>query len=311
MKKYPLCILLLVSTIILTVIGTAGKNNVYKHYKYDGKTTPVLALALEGLHKGVTPIDVYTHYANAQAENDVAENTQDADMTDETAGELETEEMLTEEMAEDSLNKEEAKKTYEFTAVTEDYFDDALFIGDSRTVGLWEYGGIEERADFYAQTSLTIYNILTKPFIELEGEEEKLTVEQALTKKQFGKIYLMVGINELGTGDVDYFMDEYRKVIGRIRQLQPDAVLFIEGIMRVADKKDKEDAIFNNTNINARNEAIAKLANNETIFYIDVNDVVCDENGALIETYTTDSVHLKAAYYKIWKQFLMENGIEK
>ena len=37
----------------------------------------------------------------------------------------------------------------QFERVEEDYFDDALFIGDSRTQGMLEYGGLEDRADFY------------------------------------------------------------------------------------------------------------------------------------------------------------------
>lgn len=53
---------------------------------------------------------------------------------------------------------------YEFTQVDESYFDDALFIGDSRTVGLRDYTDLSEHADFYCETSLTIQKILTENF---------------------------------------------------------------------------------------------------------------------------------------------------
>ena len=36
---------------------------------------------------------------------------------------------------------------------------DTLFIGDSRTVGLYEYGGLEQTADFCATTGLTVYKL--------------------------------------------------------------------------------------------------------------------------------------------------------
>ncbi|NLL80464.1 MAG: acylhydrolase [Clostridiales bacterium] len=199
--------------------------------------------------------------------------------------------------------------TYEFVPVDEEYFDDALFIGDSRTVGLYEYAGLEERAAFYCKTSLTIWDVLDKPIVKVEGQKKPVTIEEALSQKQFGKIYLMVGINELGRGDVDQFMEQYRKVVERIRQLQPDAIVFVEGIMRVAGEKDASDAIFNNTNINVRNEQIALLADNRDIFYIDVNEAVCDEEGNLRAEYTFDQIHLKAAYYEIWKEFLLQHGI--
>ncbi len=79
--------------------------------------------------------------------------------------------------------------------------------------------------------------------------------------------------------------------------------------MRVSGKKSNSDAIFNNSNINARNNAIATLADNKQIFYIDVNEVVCDEEGNLHEDYTFDQIHLLGAYDEIWKQFLLEHGV--
>ena len=65
------------------------------------------------------------------------------------------------------------------------------------------------------------------------------------------------------------------------------------------------------SNIEEKNAAIAELADNQTIFYIDVNEAVCDAEGNLNAEYTIDEVHLKAKYYEIWKQFLLEHGIER
>lgn len=197
----------------------------------------------------------------------------------------------------------------EFVTVTEDYFNDAVFIGDSRTVGLFEYGGLKERAVFLAKVSLTIYDFDKAAFIRDEASGQYITVEQALQQRAYGKVYLMVGINELGTGTTDTFLEAYRTVVERIRELQPDAVIFVEGIMRVTGDKNQEDPLFNNTNINEKNAAISGLADQEHIFYIDVNEAVCDEEGNLNAEYTSDDVHLKAKYYEIWKAFLLEHGI--
>ena len=175
---------------------------------------------------------------------------------------------------------------FEFETVDESYFDDALFIGDSRTVGLRDYTDLSEHADFYCETSLTIYKALTQKF------KGKGTVEEALLKNTYGKIYIMVGVNELGQGTTENFMEEYTKVVDRIHELAPEAKIFIQGIMRVTGKKHNSDAIFNNNNINARNNAIATLADNEQFFYIDVNEVICDEEGNLNAEYTHDQLHL-------------------
>ena len=138
---------------------------------------------------------------------------------------------------------------------------------------------------------------------------KKATLEEALTERKFGKIYIMLGINELGRGTTESFFNVYADAVNRIRMLQPDAVIFIQGIMRVGEEKNNTDAIFNNTNINGRNQAISLMADNQTIFYLEVNDVVCDENGNLISDYTFDQIHLKAKYYQLWKDYLFAHGI--
>lgn len=193
---------------------------------------------------------------------------------------------------------------YPFETVTEDYFDDALFIGDSRTVGLRDYTDLAEHADFYCETSLTIYKVLEESF------KGKGTILEALSKKNYGKIYLMVGVNELGRGTTEDFMAKYTEVVDTLHELCPDAKIMIQGIMHVSEKKSSSDAIFNNSNINARNNAIATLADNVHFFYIDMNEAVCDENGNLNAEYTHDQIHLLGMYNDLWKQFLLEHGVE-
>ena len=207
-----------------------------------------------------------------------------------------------------SGNDSEEDRVYEFTEVDDDYFCDALFIGDSRTVGLSEYvEELDTRATFYSKVSLTIYTCMDKEFIETD--EGKISVDQALRENSFNKIYIMLGINEIGTGDTQYFKDGYAEVIGRIRELQPDAIIYIQGIMHVTAHKSDHDRYFNNNIINERNAAIAELANQKDIFYIDMNEVVDDGNGNLDSTLTFDDVHLKASSYERWHEFLLHNAI--
>lgn len=315
-KKCPVFALIIISGITFTLIGIIGKNSIYKEYKFDFIKMPFLSLTLEGLGKGDYPwdmihldqmVDAVSSSLNlpldgneikASSEESVYPNVENIEDIEDSNTVI-----VEEQPAVESIT------TYDFETVTEDYFNDAVFIGDSRTVGLFEYGGIEERADFMSKTSLTIYEVFTSAFLKEEETGEKITIEEALKKKQYGKVYLMLGINELGTGTTETFIKEYEMVVRKLQKLQPDAVIFVEGVMRVAGTKNAEDPIFNNTNINDRNEAIKKLADQKSIFYLDVNEVVCDEEGNLNSDYTTDDIHLKAQYYAIWKQFLLEHGI--
>ena len=54
---------------------------------------------------------------------------------------------------------------------------------------------------------------------------------------------------------------------------------------------------------------MATLADNKDIFYIDVNEVVCDEEGNLNEEYTFDQIHLLGVYNDLWKEFLLSHGV--
>ena len=87
----------------------------------------------------------------------------------------------------------------QFTTVDASYFDDALFIGDSRTVGIAEYGSLKN-ATYFADVGLNVYVAQTKAVaVKNVGT---VTLPQLLSQKTFGKVYIMLGINELGN-DLD------------------------------------------------------------------------------------------------------------
>nr|WP_297864024.1 GDSL-type esterase/lipase family protein [uncultured Acetatifactor sp.] len=196
-----------------------------------------------------------------------------------------------------------------YMVVEDDYFSDAVFIGDSRTVGMFEYGGLEETASFYASTGLTVYKMFDSEIVSVPSEKRKISVEEALQQNTFAKIYLMIGINEMGTGTVESFLEAYQGAVAHLRELQPDAIIYLQGIIRVTSERSAQGDYINNEGINARNEGIAQLADNETIFYLDVNPLICDETGGMIPDYTFDGVHLKAKYIEIWKDYLKSHAI--
>lgn len=286
-KKCPLLIMVAGTMLIAAVCALVFKGGVYKQFNKDWPKVPAVAGMMQASSKGIFP------WSKQEEKEPGPKEPATEQVVPETEQEPETEEY----------------KTYEFTTVTQDYFDDALFIGDSRTVGLQEYSGWDNPT-YYASIGLTVYDMFDTPIVE-EEDGTKITIEEALQKYQFGKIYLMIGINEMGTGTVDSFMDTYNAAVAHIRELQPDALIFVEGIMYVKQEKSETDPIFNNPNIKERNDRIALLANNHDIFYIDVNEVVTDETGNLNPEYTYDEIHLLGKYYSVWTDFLLKHGIVK
>lgn len=199
----------------------------------------------------------------------------------------------------------EANPTKEFTQVDASYFDDALLIGDSRTVGLQEYGTLSN-ACWFANVGMSVYSVQSAQ-IAVTGLGT-VSLETLMTQKTFGKVYLMLGVNELGY-DFGTTVAKYQELVEKIRAWQPDAVLFIEANLHLAQQRSATDSIVNNKNIDRFNAEIAKLADQRTVFYIDINELFDDENGNLRSDYTSDSTHIYAKYYQDWCNWLCTKGI--
>lgn len=192
--------------------------------------------------------------------------------------------------------------------VDDSYFDDALFIGDSRIDDMRLFSGLDN-ATYFSKVGLSVYQLFSKPFVQLDGVEGTLTLEEALGRRQFGKIYLMVGINEMGTGNEEQFIAAYQDAIQRIRQLQPDAIFYVMGILSVTRDLADTDEYITLDAIRTRNADLAALADGKTVFYIDVNEVFADEDGYLMEEYADGDSHLKGKYYRMWADYIRSHAV--
>lgn len=187
------------------------------------------------------------------------------------------------------------------------YFDDALFIGDSRTVGIAEYGYFTE-ADYFADVSMSVYKVWTKKIAVSGKTKQKL--QDILAQNSYGKVYIMLGINELGY-DYDQNVRRYTELVTAVREAQPEAVIYVCANLHVTKKQSEKDEYFNNPNINRFNEAISVLADGENVFYIDINPLYDDVEGNLNTDYSSDEAHVKAQYYVEWCDWLMTQAIVK
>ena len=187
------------------------------------------------------------------------------------------------------------------------YFDDALFIGDSRTEAIRLYSGWENTT-FYDFCGLTIWDVLDRNFVETP--EGTISVRKSLEVNQFSKIYVMLGINELGRGTKESFAEQYKVVLDDIRALQPNAIIYLQSILHITEDKDLEKTYIVNSEIDARNEELKKLTNERDIFWLDANEVTDDpKTGALMADYSSDGIHIKPNKVSVWTDFLLNNTI--
>ena len=188
----------------------------------------------------------------------------------------------------------------------EEYFSDTLFLGDSRTVGFYLYARIPG-ATYFARTSMNVYNVFDDKVSETK-DTSSYNLAELLAERKFGKIYILLGINEIGYSHSSV-VKNYTSVIEYIKQYQPEAKIIIQSNMHVTKKKSESNpSTFANSRIDELNRRLAALADNQKVFYLGFEEIFDDESGAMDPTYSGDGVHLYAKCYKLWREWILENG---
>lgn len=200
--------------------------------------------------------------------------------------------------------------TAEYMTVDDDYFADSCWIGDSRTVGIADYCGWPD-ADFYCDNGFCAYEYSIGEQVHLQGKGEKRTIDEAMDLRQYGKVYIMIGVNDTGYGTTETFKQNYSDLLNMIEEKQPNAVIYIVGNMHISEEADAKakNGVLTNLNINAKNVAASELADGIRTFYIDFNEFFTDDNGFLIADKTFDGYHLYADGYMELISFFKEHAV--
>lgn len=185
----------------------------------------------------------------------------------------------------------------------EHYFDDVLFIGDSRTCGLRDYNRLGD-ADYFCNVGTTVFSVLGQTASDEDFSD--LTLSELLDRKTYGKIYIALGINECGY-PVDTLMEKFAALISTIQAAQPDAIIIMNSVMTVGREKAASASYFSLDNLENLNTAISGLADGKRIFYLDVNEALADEDGYLPDEMSSDGCHLYGVYYEDWSRWLCES----
>lgn len=189
-----------------------------------------------------------------------------------------------------------------------EYFSDAVFLGDSRTEGLYLYGNMTEGEFLYA-VGATVESVFTKP--TQTTDTGKVPMLDALADMECGKVYIMLGVNELGWPRTETFRDQYGKVIDRVRQDHPDAQVIIQSILPVSAEQDAKGTYVNNRRIQEFNDVLRELAEEKNCPYLDVAEAVTGEDGCLLPELTSDGVHLNTKGCAVWREYLMNHPVTK
>ena len=186
--------------------------------------------------------------------------------------------------------------------VDESWFDDALFIGDSRTESFSVYYPLGN-AHYFCNEGLSLFNVqdTTRNVGDLPG----MTLKELLSVQPYGKIFIGLGINGIMQTH-ENILESYQNLISMIQETQPDAVIVLQAIMTVSRSKAETRNYFTPENIYELNGKIAQLAQDNGVCFIDTNEWIADDEGYLPDDLTKDGLHLYAPVYTDWAMWLMD-----
>ena len=186
-------------------------------------------------------------------------------------------------------------------------FDSTVaFIGDSRTQGFIMYNGLKKVQD-YSYIGLMVDTAISKEFIKT-NDGNKITILEDMKNKDIQKVYIMLGLNELGWSYPQVFKLKYGELIDEIRKIKPNCTIYLQSIIPVTESKDKSDKFFNNKNVDEFNKLIQELSSEKNVKYLDVKSALVDEKGFLPEEASTDGIHIDVDYCEKWLDYLKYNS---
>ena len=183
--------------------------------------------------------------------------------------------------------------------VEDSWFSDAVFLGNSLCDGFAMYSGLSYGA-FLGKTSVTVYNVL---------DASRLSYLQSYS---YGKIYLMLGVNEIGNGTAAV-VQQYDSVIQTIQTLQPNAQIYVQALLPVCEamlSASQRSYHITNYYINEMNAALGQMCADRQVYFVNLHEAFVDASGGLPASKSWDGVHLNGTPYEEWLYYLKPHTVQ-
>lgn len=191
------------------------------------------------------------------------------------------------------------------------YFDDVVFIGDSRTEGLVLYGGIPNLNGF-CYKGLSIDKLDSLYEIYVPGHGSGYSCFEAIEMTKYDSYYCMFGVNELGWVYLDVFIDYFNELIDKIKEVNPDAIIYVQSVLPVSEYESSTSEVYTQDRVKQLNNMLIDMCKTrKDVIYLDTAASVTGEDGFLPSEAATDGIHCNADYCKRMLQYIRYHVYEK
>ena len=192
------------------------------------------------------------------------------------------------------------------------FFDNAVFLGDSRTEGFQLFSKLKH-GDFYWARGMTVFRADSENYRPFEIDGKAYSMMEALALKRYGSVYIMLGVNELGCAASAY-ESGFAALLDKIIQIQPEAVVYLQLMPPLNDamcRQHKLSSYINNTNLACFNEAIVRLADEKKVVLLNTAEVYTGEDGQLPAELANDGCHFSYGAYTRWADYLRVHVMDR
>ena len=120
------------------------------------------------------------------------------------------------------------------------------------------------------------------------------------------KIFLLIGINDIGRGKDDaYVLAGIERIVKKIKKDAPNTKLYVQSLLPVNPIYGKFSGHTSQwKRIPGINAELQKMADREGVKYINLFASFANAEGKLKKEYTNDGLHLLGKGYMVWKEVL-------
>lgn len=185
------------------------------------------------------------------------------------------------------------------TYFDKDYFEDALFIGDSISTGISLYGFLDSE-NVFATQGLAPSTVLTT---EIDGK----TFSDKIASFKPDKIFIMLGTNSVGYADAEYLVESMETLISDITSTCKSKV-YVLSIPPVTKEAEANQSNYLTIEaINEYNKKLKEVVNGTSAEFIDFNAVLSDADGYFNEDYAEmDGIHFMGSTYEVMLSYLQK-----
>lgn len=192
------------------------------------------------------------------------------------------------------------------------YFDNAVFLGDSRTEGLQLFSGLKH-GTFYWARGMTVFRADDKEFQVIPVNGQSYTLVDALGQSSFDAVYIMIGVNELGY-PADSYEKELAELVDKVLAAQPEAVVYLQVMPPLNDAMCRANGLanyINNDNLQKFNDAIVRIAAEKKVVLLNTAEAYTGEDGQLPAELASDGCHFSYGAYSLWADYLRSHTIDR